>query len=179
MKKLIYLLAVPLVVASGLVFANREPAHEAAETSMKQPIALADTRTAREQWEASPDGIKYMEWKASPKGRKVLGDAARIRQQVDSFTNMEAVVTSLTLPPGSRLGFGVMARINGIDYILCFGPKLWNEYQQLRSLRVNDKIIIRSRSVSHAPRYAYPILSGDYVERDGKIIYIRIPKGGC
>jgi hypothetical protein len=36
---------------------------------------------------------------------------------------MEAVVTSLSLPPGSRLGFGVMVRINGDDYILAFGPE--------------------------------------------------------
>jgi hypothetical protein len=33
---------------------------------------------------------------------------------------MEAFVTSLSLPPGSRLGFGVMVRINGDDYILKF-----------------------------------------------------------
>ena len=65
---------------------------------------------------------------------------------------MEAVVTSLSLPPGSRLGFGVMVRINGDDYILSFGQEnsdknllnFNNEFQQLRSLKVNDKIIIKS-----------------------------------
>ena len=93
---------------------------------------------------------------------------------------MEAVVTSLSLPPGSRLGFGVMARINGEDYILTFGLENSNEFQQLHSLKVNDKIIIRSHSVSWAPKYSYPIVSGDYVERDSKIIYKRAPrKGGC
>ena len=93
---------------------------------------------------------------------------------------MEAVITSLSLPPGSRLGFGVMARINGDEYILSFGPLKPNEFQQLHSLAVSDKIIIRSRTVSHAPKYSYPIVSGDYVERDNKIIYKRIPrKGGC
>jgi len=50
----------------------------------------------------------------------------------------------------------------------------------LHSLKVNDKIIIRSHSVSWAPKYSYPIVSGDYVERDSKIIYKRAPrKGGC
>jgi len=50
----------------------------------------------------------------------------------------------------------------------------------LHSLKVNDKIIIRSRSVSHAPKYAYPIVSGDYVERDSKVIFKRVPrKDGC
>ena len=93
---------------------------------------------------------------------------------------MEAVVTALSLPPGSRLGFGVMIRINGDDYILNFGPEKSNELEQLQSLKVNDKIIIRSRNVSHAPKYAYPIVSGDYVERDSKIIYKCAPrKGGC
>jgi hypothetical protein len=93
---------------------------------------------------------------------------------------MEAVVTSLSLPPGSRLGFGVMVRINGDDYILGYGPEKFNELQQLHTLKVADKIIIRSHSVLHAPKYSYPIISINYVERDSKIIYKRAPsKGGC
>jgi len=92
---------------------------------------------------------------------------------------MEGVVTSLSLPPGSRLGFGVMVRINDDDYILNFAPEK-SQLEQLHSLQVNDKIIIRSRNVSHAPKYAYPIVAGDYVERDSKIIYQRVPrKDGC
>ena len=94
---------------------------------------------------------------------------------------MEAVVTSL--PPGSRLDFKVMVRINGYDYILSFGRDNSNEFQQLHSLKVNDKIIIRRQSVFsvlYTPNYSYAIISGDYVERDGKIIYKRAPrKGGC
>ena len=104
---------------------------------------------------------------------------AKIRSSLREYTNMEAVVTSLSLPPGSRLGFGVMARINGDDYIVRFEPEK-SQLEQLHSLKVNDKIIIRSHSVSHAPKYSYPIVSGDYVERDSKIIYKRAPrKGGC
>jgi hypothetical protein len=129
MKKVIYALILPLVVVSGLVFANREKNH------------------------------------------------------ISASTNMEAVVTSLSLPPGSRSGFGVMVRINGYDYILSFGRENSNEFQQLQSLKVNDKIIISSQSVfdvSYTPNYSYPIVWGDYVERDGKIIYKRAPrKGGC
>ena len=87
---------------------------------------------------------------------------------------------ALSLPPGSRLGFGVMVRINGDNYILGYGPEKSNEFRQLYSLKVDDKIIIRSRNVSHAPKYSYPIVSGDYVERDSKVIFKRIPrKGGC
>jgi hypothetical protein len=92
---------------------------------------------------------------------------------------MEAVVTSLSLPPGSRLGFGVMARIDGVDYIVKFEPEK-SQLEQLHSLKVNDKIIIRSHNVSHAPKYSYPIISGEYVERDSKVIFKRVPrKGGC
>ena len=110
----------------------------------------------------------------------MLAGADKISNQISASTNMEAVVTSLSLPPGSRLGFGVMVSINGDEYILSFGPEKSNEFQQLYSLKVNDKIVIRSHFVSYAPKYSYPIVSGDYVERESKIIYIRAPpKGGC
>jgi hypothetical protein len=95
---------------------------------------------------------------------------------------MEAVVTSIS-PTSSRLGFSVMVRINGYDYNLGFGTEKSNEFQQLYSLKVNDKIMISSRSVFnvlYAPKGKYPMIPGDYVERDGKIIYKRAPrKGGC
>jgi hypothetical protein len=72
-----------------------------------------------------------------------------------------------------------MARINGDDYIVKFDPEK-SQLEQLHSLKVNDKIIIRSHTVSHAPKYSYPIVTGDYVERDGKVIFKRAPrKGGC
>jgi hypothetical protein len=81
-----------------------------------------------------------------------------------------------------------MVKINGDDYILAFGPEtsgnnifnLNNEFEQLHKLKVNDKIIIRSHHISQAPKYSYPIISGDYVEQDGKTIYKRVPnKDGC
>lgn len=179
MKKVIYALILPLVVISGLVFANREINNETPKQSPPKPLSAAEMKTERERWEATPEGIKYKKWEASPEGRKVLAGAAKISDQVRDSANMEAVVTSLSLPPGSRLGFGVMARIDGVDYIVKFEPEK-SQLQQLQSLKVNDKIIIRSRSVMHAPKYAYPIISGDYVERDSKIIYKRIPrKDGC
>ena len=168
MKKVIYALILPLVVVSGLVFANREIKNETSKKSTPKPLSAAEMKAELKKWEASPEG------------KKVLAGAAKIRNHISAFTNMEAVVTSLSLPPGSRLGFGVMVRIKGDDYILSFGPEKSNEFQQLHSLKVNDKIIVRSHSVSHAPKYSYPIVSGDYVERDGKIIYKRAPhKDGC
>jgi len=73
-----------------------------------------------------------------------------------------------------------MIRIKSEDYILSFGLENSNDFQQLHSLKVNDKIMIRSHSVMYAPKYSYPIVQGDYLERDGKIMYKRIPRqGGC
>ncbi|MBC9913057.1 hypothetical protein ICL55_21640 [Chitinophaga varians] len=180
MKKFIYALILPLVVVSGLVFAGHEIKNGPPEKSTPKPPSAAEMKADRERWEATPEGIKYKKWEASPEGKKVLAGAAKIRKYTSASSNMEAVVTSLSLPPGSRLGFGVMARINGDDYILSFGLENAHEFQQLHSLKVNDKIIIRSRSVSWAPKYLYPIVSGDYVERDSKVIYKRAPrKDGC
>jgi len=181
MKKVIYALIFSLVVVNGLVvFANHEIKNETSKKSTPKPLSAAERKAELKKWEATPEGIKFKKWEASPEGKKVLAGAAKISNQINASTNMEAVVTSLSLPPGSRLGFGVMARINGDDYILSFGPDFNNEFQQLHSLKVNDKIVIRSHFVSYAPKYSYPIVAGDYVERDSKIIYKRAPrKGGC
>jgi hypothetical protein len=198
MKKIIYALILPLVLVSGLVFtfdlfahgsgANSEIKNETSKKSIPKLLSAAERKAALKKWEATPDGIMFKKWEASPSGKKVYAAEAKIRKSIRDSTNMEAVVTSLSLPPGSRLGFGVMVRIKGEDYILCFLSVKSDNYflnfnkeaQQLLSLKVNDKIIIRSHSVSHAPKYAYPILSGDYVERDSEIIYKRVPnKDGC
>ncbi len=193
MKKIIYALILSLVVVSGLVFANREIKNETPKKLIPKPpggvpLSAAERNAERKKWEATPDGVKFKKWEASPAGKKVYASEAKIRESIRDSANMEGVVTSLSLPPGSRLGFGVMVRINGEDYILSFGTEtpgknimnFKSEFEQLRSLKVNDKIIIRSHNVSHAPKYSYPIVSGNYIERNGKIIYKRTPrKGGC
>jgi hypothetical protein len=179
MKKVIYALILSLVVVSGLLFANREFKNETSKKSSPKPLSAVEMKSERERWEATPDGIKFKKWEASPAGKKVYAAEAKIRKHLTDATNMEAVVTSLSLPPGSRLGFGVMARINGDDYILNFQPEK-SQLEQLHSLKVNDKIIIKSHSVSHAPKYSYPIVSCEYLERDSKVIFKRVPrKGGC
>ncbi|MET0637914.1 MAG: hypothetical protein ABWZ25_17920, partial [Chitinophagaceae bacterium] len=123
MKKVIYLLFLPLVVVGGLVFANRQIKNEAPAKSTPKPITAAEREAQMKIWEATPGGIQYKKWEASPVGIKVLADAAKIRKPLSAFSNMDAVVTSLSLPPGSRLGFGVMARIDGVDYIVKFDPE--------------------------------------------------------
>lgn len=185
MKKLIFTLILPLIVISGLVVANREFRHETPKKSIPKPsggvpLTATEREAARKKWEATPDGMMFKKWVESPEGKKVYASEAKIRNHLKEFTNMDAVVTSLSLPSGSRLGFGMMVNINDEDYILSFGIENDDEFEQLRSLKVNDKIIVRSRNVSHAPKYSYPIVSGDYVVKDSKIIYNRPPrKGGC
>ncbi|MBP1224548.1 hypothetical protein [Flavobacterium sp. 1355] len=179
MKKIIYALLLSLAVVSGLLFANCEIKNESPKKSIPKTLSVTERKAELKKWESTPDGIKHKKWKVSPRGKKVLASAAKIRNDISTFTNMEAVITSLSLPPGSRLGFGVMVRINGDDYILRFEPEK-SQLQQLHSLKVNDKIILKSHSVSYAPKYSYPIVSGDYVERDSKVIYKRVArKGGC
>lgn len=180
MKKIIYVLILLLVVVSGMLFANHEIKNETSKKSIPKTPSATDSQAELKKWEATPDGIKFKKWESSPVGNKVLAGAAKISKQISGFTNMEAVVTSLSLPPGSQLGYGIRVRINGEDYILSFGSEESYEFQQLYSLKVNDKIVIRSNFVSYAPKYSYPIVSGDYVERDSIIIYKRAPrKGGC
>ncbi|MFN6245364.1 MAG: hypothetical protein ACK4V7_04575 [Chitinophagaceae bacterium] len=166
MRKSNHLLLFSMLMLSNLAFANNE--------------SKLDNKAALKKWEATPEGIFFKKWESSAAGKKVYASEARIRKSIKEFSNMEAIVTSLTLPAGSRLGYGVMVRIKDEDFILSFGPDLKNEFDQIRGLKVNDKIVIKSHSVSHAPKYAYPIVAGDYVERDGKLLYKRIPgKGGC
>ncbi len=166
MRKSNQLLLFSMLMLSNLAFANNE--------------SKMDNKVALKKWEATPEGIFFKKWESSAAGKKVYASEARIRKSIKEFSNMEAIVTSLTLPAGSRLGYGVMVRIKDEDFILSFGPDLKNEFDQIRGLKVNDKITIKSHSVSHAPKYAYPIVAGDYVERDGKLLYKRIPgKGGC
>ncbi len=170
MKKSIYILIAPVLLIAVMAFTN---------TSSK-PKGVTEKSAALKKWEASPDGIRFKKWEASPAGMKVYASEAKIRKSISAFSNMEGVVTSLSLPQGARLGYGMMVKINGEDFILSFGIESNNEFKQLKALKVNDKIIIKSRSVSHAPKYAYPIVAGDYIEREQKIVYKRTPnKGGC
>lgn len=194
MKKSSTILIVALVVAGGLAITFSQFTNGTGTTpgpnetyEMPTPPPISPERAAkmaaeRKKWESSPDGIQYNKWKASPEGRKIAASEAKISKSIRSFTNMEAVITSLSLPEGARLGFGMMVRIGDEDYILAFGSENPDKQQfaRLRDLKVDDKIWIKSHSVSHAQKYAYPIVSGDYISKDGKILYRRVyRKGGC
>lgn len=179
MKKVIFALVLPLTVVSVLVFANLKITSEPIEKQSQKPLSPAEKTAAMKKWEATPDGIKFKEWEISPRGKKVYAAEEKIWKHLSDYSNMEGVVTSLSLPPGSRLGFGMMVEINGEDYIVTFDATK-SQLEKLRSLKVNDKIMMQSRYVSHAPKYAYPIISCGNLEKDGKILFKRVQrKGGC
>ncbi|OYU94630.1 MAG: hypothetical protein CFE21_15240 [Bacteroidetes bacterium B1(2017)] len=188
MKKIIYALILSLVVVGGLVFANRESKNEPSDKPIQKALSEAEKKAELAKWETNPETIKFRKWEASPAGIKVHASMAKIRKSIQDFAIMEAIVSSLTLPAGSRLGYGIMVRINGEEYILTFEPANLGKdslnvntgLEQLYTLKVNDKIKIRSQFQSYAPKYSYPIVSADYLERDGKLLYKRVrKKGGC
>lgn len=183
MKKTIYFLILPLAVVSGLVFsfapfaygsgANREIKNEIKPSP--KPLSIADMKAGldeRKKWEASPDGIKYKEWEVSPEGKKVHASHDKIRKYIKAFTNMEAVVTSVTFKRDGKSSTikWLIVRIDGEEYMMQFIPK---DFQQLKSLKVNDKIIVRSRSAGYSPNHPYLIISGDYIARNNKILFKR------
>jgi hypothetical protein len=174
MKKLIYASLLMLVVVSGLVFANREIKNETKLSSKLSSIAYKKAGLdARKKWEASPDGIKYKEWEVSPEGKKVHASHDKIRKYIKAFSNMEAVVTSVTFQRANANSSGpkwLIVRINGEQYMMQFISK---DFQQLNSLKVNDKIIVRSRSAGYSHNHPYLIISGDYIERNNKILFKR------
>lgn len=183
MKKTIYFLILPLAVVSGLVFsftpfaygsgANREIKNEIKPSP--KPLSIADRKAeldGRKKWEASPDGIKYKEWEVSPEGKKVHASHDKIRKYLKDFSDMEAVVTSVTFKRDGKSSTikWLIVRIDGEEYMMQFIPK---DFQQLKSLKVNDKIIVRSRSAGYSPNHPYLIISGDYIARYNKILFKR------
>lgn len=181
MKKTIYVLILLLVVVSGLVFANREIKNETKPSQKTLSVANKKANVdERKKWEASPDGIKYKEWQTSAEGKKVYASYVNIKRYIKSFTDMEAVVTSVTFQRENANASGpkwLIVRIEGEDYMMQFTPK---EFQQLSSLKVNDKIIVRSRSAGLSNNHPYLIVSGDYIARDNKILFKREFKNdGC
>lgn len=175
MKKTIYVLILPLVVVSGLVFANREVKNENKPSS--KPLSIADKKARvvedKKKWEASPDGIKYKAWEVSPEGKKVHASHDKIKKYIKAFTNMEAVVTSVTFQRENVKSSGpkwLIVKIDGEEYMMQFNFK---EFQQLNNLKVNDKIIVKSHSAGYSPNHPYLIVSGDYIEQNNKVLFKR------
>jgi hypothetical protein len=87
---------------------------------------------------------------------------------------MEAVVTSVTFQRENTQSAGpkwLIVEIEGETYMMQFIPK---EFELLKSLKVNDKIIVRSRNAGFSHNHPYLILSGDYIAKDNKVLFKRV-----
>jgi hypothetical protein len=174
MKKITYLLILSLAVVSGLVFANREIKNETKPSS--NPVSVAakkDNLDKRKEWEATPDGVKYKKWEGSSEGKKVRASYDKVKTHIKNFTDMEAVVTSVTFQRANTKSAGpkwLIVSINEEEYMMQFIPK---DFEQLKSLKVDDKIIVRSRSAGCSNNHPYLILSGDYISRNNEVLFKR------
>ena len=184
MKKTIYVLILSLVVISGLVFSFSTFANNSkAKTEIKKEkklgkktLSSAEKKSMldqRKKWEASPDGIKFNDWKKSPEGKKVQASYEKIKNEINAFAEMEAIVTSVTFqfpttnPTSPKW---LVVKINGEDYMMQFIP---NDFEKFKNLKVNDKIIVRSRSAGFSNNHPYLIISSDYIEHNSKVLFKR------
>ena len=174
MKKNIFALLLVLVVVSGVVVANRFNKKEPAKKSIQKPLTAEEMKAARKKWEATPDGIAYKKWENAPEGKKVDASYEKIKKHFKDFSNMEAVVTSVTFHRENAQSGGpkwLIVEIEGETYMMQFIPK---EFEPLKSLKVNDKIIVRSRNAGFSHNHPYLILSGDYIAKDNKVLFKRV-----
>ena len=174
MKKTIYVLILSLVVIAGLAtFANELNINSEIKNDTTISSKPLSNLEKRKKWEASPDGIKFNEWKNSPEGKKVQASYDKIKKEIEAYAEMEAVVTSVTFQfpttnPSSPKW--LLVKINGEDYMMQFIPE---DFEKLNSLKVNDKIIIKSRSAGFSNNHPYLILSSNYIEHNNKVLFER------
>ncbi len=174
MKKTIYVLILSLAVIAGLVtFANELNVNSEIKNDTTISSKSLSNLEKRKKWEASPDGIKFNEWKNSPEGKKVQASYDKIKNEINTFSKMEALVTSVTfqLPttnPSSPKW--LIVKINGEDYMMQFIPQ---DFEKLNSLKVNDRILIKSKSAGFSNNHPYLILSSDYIEFNNKVLFER------
>ncbi|MCU0321872.1 MAG: hypothetical protein MUE72_05605 [Chitinophagaceae bacterium] len=180
MRRIIYLLIGILVVASGIALAKLESGNDAGNKNIVKPITTDEMKAVLRKWEATPDGIATKNWEKSAEGKQILASAAKVMKHVKDSSEMEAVITSLSLPTGARLGYGLMVMINGDNYILSFGLENENEFKNLKTLKVNDVINIKSSFISYAPKYAYAIITAKSVVHNGSTLFKRTKNiNGC
>lgn len=101
------------LAVSEIVFANQQNKNEPFKNSVQKPLSAAETKSERKRRETTLGGIRYKKWQAFLAGQKVPASAAKRKKPTQAFTHIEAIIISLSLPPGSCLGFGLMVRIHG------------------------------------------------------------------
>ncbi len=174
MKKTIPLLNLLLLVIIGLVLANCETKNET--QLVPKTLSMADKKSQLEEkkkWDASPDGIMFNKWKKSPEGKKIQASRDKIKKYIKDFSPMEAIVTSVTFQCENAKASGpkwLIVKIGEEEYMMQFISK---EFEQLKSLKVNDKIMVKSRSTGYSPNHPYLILSSDYIAKNNVILFER------
>jgi hypothetical protein len=173
LKTINYFVLVPMAILSLLIIAcnqNKESKPAPTPGSVAEKNAM---QQQRKKWEASPDGKMYLAWQRSAAGKKVQASYEKIVSKLTAFSEMEAVVTSVTFERENAKSSGpkwLLVRIDNEKYMLQFSPK---EFQQLSSLKVNDKIIIKSRNAGFSHNHPYLILSSDYIAQQNKVLFTR------
>lgn len=163
-----------LLFLCGGIFACKEnissskiPSKNEAKQHKESPIAQ------RQKWEASPEGIQFKKWENSPEGMKVRASLTKIQPRLKTFAPLKAVVTSLTYErvKGQKSGpKWLLVAIDGETYMLQFNLK---DFQRLKSLNVQDSLIIKSRYGSFSPNHPYLILSSDFIAKGDKVLFKR------
>ena len=174
MKKNIFTLLLVAVVVSSVVVTNNDSKKEPAKKAIQKPLNAEEMKAARKKWETSPDGIQYKKWEASKEGKKIDASYEKIKKHFKDFSDMEAVVTSVTFQRENVQSASpkwLIVEIEGETYMMQFIPK---EFEPLKSLKANDKIIVRSRSAGFSHNHPYLILSSDYIAKDNKALFKRV-----
>ena len=174
MIKLIYKLVIALVMVCGPAFSNTKT------TQQSKPNSATEKKAALKKWECSPDGIQYKKWQISPAGKKVQASYTKIKNSIKTFAPMEGVVTSVTFKRPSTNASApkwLIVQIDGEEYMMQYVSK---DFEKLKSLKVNDKITIKSRSAGLSPNHPYLILSGDYIAKNKAVLFKRdLSKNRC
>jgi hypothetical protein len=174
LKKILFTLLLVAVVVSSVVVANNNSKKEPTKKAMQKPLTAEEMKAARKKWEATPDGMAYKKWENSPEGKKIDASYEKVKKHFKDFSDMEAVVTSVTFQRENVQSASpkwLIVEIEDDTYMMQFIPK---EFEPLKSLKVNDKIIVRSRSAGFSHNHPYLILSGDYIVKDNKVLFKRV-----
>jgi hypothetical protein len=191
MKKTIFLMIVSALVSSGLFYAcnnseiktENKPAAPKQMTEAEKKAALEE----RKKWEATPEGKRFKDWEASPAGKKVHASHDKIKKYIKDYSEMEAIVTSVTFQRENAPANGpkwLIVKILGEKYMMQFSKKGFDSVRDgqpsISTLKVNDKIFLRSRSAGYSHNHPYLIISGDSIAHDNKVLFKReYNKNGC
>ena len=173
LKKIFFTILLVAVVVSSVVVANNDSKKEPTKKALQKPLTAEEMKAARKKWEASPDGIAYKKWENSPEGKKIDASYEKVKKHFKAFSDMEAVVKSVTFQRENAPSDSpkwLIVEIEGETYMMQFVPK---EFEQLKSLQVNDKISLKSRSAGYSNNHPYLIIRGDYIAKDNKVLFKR------